>query len=55
MKVKFLRDYHGPETNEFRHLEGASGIIAGAYMMLDNKLSASDVANAIVPANGTLA
>jgi len=23
MKVKFLRDYHGPETNEFRHLEGA--------------------------------
>ena len=23
MKVKFLRDYHGPETNEFRHLQGA--------------------------------
>ena len=23
MKVKFLRDYHGPETNEYRHLQGA--------------------------------
>jgi len=23
MKVKFLRDYHGPETNEFRHLQNA--------------------------------
>ena len=22
MKVKFLRDYHGPETNEYRYLEG---------------------------------
>lgn len=28
MKVKFLRDYHGPETNEFRHLEGAEVVLS---------------------------
>jgi len=28
MKVKFLRDYHGPETNEFRHLQGAEVSLA---------------------------
>ena len=42
-------------TGNAKGVAGAGGIIAGAYMMLDNKLSASDVANAIVPANGTLA
>ena len=30
MKVKFLRDYHGPETSEFRHLEGAEVVLADA-------------------------
>lgn len=30
MKVKFLRDYHGPETSEFRHLEGAEVVLDDA-------------------------
>jgi len=34
---------------------GAGGIVGGAYMMLDNRYSASDLANAVVPAQGTLA
>ncbi|MDD3089189.1 MAG: hypothetical protein PHT95_04510 [Candidatus Omnitrophica bacterium] len=34
---------------------GAGAIVAGAKMMLDNRISASDVANAIVPAEGSLA
>lgn len=33
---------------------GAGAIVAGAKMMLGNKISASDVANASVPAEGTL-
>lgn len=33
---------------------GAGAIVAGAKMMLDNRISASDVANANVPALGTL-
>lgn len=34
---------------------GAGAIVAGAKMMVDNLISASDVANAVVPAHGTLA
>jgi hypothetical protein len=34
---------------------GAGAIVAGAKMMLDNRISCSDVANAIVPAEGSLA
>jgi len=34
---------------------GAGAIVGGAKMMLDNRISASDVANAIVPAEGSLA
>jgi len=34
---------------------GAGAIVAGAKMMQDNRISASDVANAIVPAQGSLA
>ena len=33
---------------------GANGITGGAYMMLDNRVSASDLANGVVPAQGTL-
>jgi hypothetical protein len=33
---------------------GAGGIVAGAKMMLDNRVSASDLANGVVPAQGTL-
>lgn len=33
MKVKFLRDYHGPETNEYRHLQGAEVELADAIAL----------------------
>jgi len=41
-------------TGNAKGVAGAGGIVAGAKMMLQNYLSASDVANAIVPANGAL-
>jgi len=42
-------------TGNAQGTAGAGAIVAGAKMMLDNRISASDVANAIVPANGALA
>jgi hypothetical protein len=42
-------------TGGVKGTAGAGGIVGGAYMMLDNRYSASDLANAIVPAQGTLA
>lgn len=33
MKCKFLRDYHGPETNEHRYLEGEIVNLAEAVVM----------------------
>lgn len=42
-------------TGNAQGTAGAGAIVAGAKMMLDNRISASDVANAIVPANGSLA
>lgn len=33
MKCKFLRDYHGPETNEHRYLEGEIVNLADAVVM----------------------
>ena len=41
-------------TAQAKGTAGAGAIVAGAKMMLDNRISASDVANAIVPATGTL-
>lgn len=41
-------------TGNAKGTAGAGAIVAGAKMMLQNYISASDVANAIVPANGTL-
>lgn len=41
-------------TGNAKGTAGAGAIVAGAKMMLDNHISASDVANAIVPANGAL-
>lgn len=33
MKCKFLRDYHGPETNEHRYLEGEIVNLADAVVL----------------------
>jgi hypothetical protein len=33
---------------------GAGAIVAGAYMMQDNRISCSDLANGVVPAQGSL-
>lgn len=43
MKVKFLRDYHGPETNEFRHLQGAEVVLndAVALSFIERKIVVS--------------
>lgn len=41
-------------TGNAKGAAGAGAIVAGAKMMLGNKISASDVANASVPAEGTL-
>lgn len=41
-------------TGNAKGVAGAGAIVAGAKMMLQNYISASDVANAIVPANGAL-
>ena len=31
MKVRFLRDYHGPETDEHRYLEGEEVILSDLF------------------------
>lgn len=41
MKVKFLRDYHGPETSEVRHIEGAK-------VELDDAIATDFIARHIV-------
>ena len=41
-------------TAAAKGVAGAGAIVAGAKMMLNNYISCSDVANAIVPANGSL-
>jgi len=49
MKVKFLRDYHGPETNEYRYLEGAEVVLSDevAKNFIDRKIVVS-----VEPATG---
>jgi len=42
-------------TENAQGTAGAGAIVAGAKRMLDNRISASDVANAVVPAEGSLA
>ena len=41
-------------TANAKGVAGAGAIVAGAKMMLDNRISTSDVANAVVPAEGAL-
>jgi hypothetical protein len=41
-------------TAQTKGTAGAGGIVGGAYMMLDNRVSASNLANGVVPAQGTL-